>query len=149
MSRNTKLELIIGVKDGKIGRNRKLFVDIFNKMDGEYKITIQKNFRKRTTPMNAFLWGIIYPIVMKGLWDVGIVTDIDGVHSYLKSRFLKEEAVNEKTGEVIEIIKSTASLSTTEMQEYWIQIREFSNDFLGVFIPEPDQNYFETKLKTE
>lgn len=145
MSRNEKLELIISVEDSKIGRNRKLFVEIFSKLKGEYKVTIQKSFRKRTNLMNAFYFGVIIQLVMKGLWDVGITIDAESTHKFLAARFLKEEVFNDKTGESIEIIKSTTSLSTVGFQEYWIQIREFADTFLSVYIPDPDPEIFRTQ----
>lgn len=150
MSRNEKLEIIIAIENKEIKRNKKLFLQIWSKLNGEIKITFQRNFRKRTNPMNAFLWGIIYPIIVKDLFNVGILADIEDVHEFCKDKFLpKVEKVNTVTGEIMYFPGSTKSLSTTGMNEYWIAIRHYFLDYIGSEIPDPDPMYFLNKKDNE
>lgn len=147
MASNEKIDIIISVDENhKVKRNKKLFLQIWNKLNGDIKVTFQRNFRKRTNPMNSFLWGVIYPIIVQDLFNVGIVTDLEGVHEFCKDKFLpKIEKVNTVTGEIMTFPGSTKNLSTIGMNEYWIAIRHYFLDFIGSEIPEPDPNWFTNK----
>ena len=38
---------------------------------GEYVCTVQRKQRRRTTPQNKYLWGIVYPMLLIGLQQAG------------------------------------------------------------------------------
>jgi hypothetical protein len=45
--------------------------------------------------------------------------------------------VNEDTGEVVERVKSTTELSTSQFMDFVAEIRLFTTEYFGVDIPEP------------
>ena len=38
---------------------------------GEYVCTVQRKQRRRTTPQNKYLWGVVYPMLLTGLQQAG------------------------------------------------------------------------------
>jgi hypothetical protein len=50
------------------------------------------------------------------------------------------EIINEKTGEVINVPKSTTENSTTDQEEYHLQIRDFLKEWFNVDCPLPNED---------
>ena len=134
------IEIKTKIIDGKITRNRNLFIDALASMDGkEVVLTVKRAKKQRSNPQNNFLWGCVYPIMQKALKDAGHLMTVNDVHDLLKLRFLKETIlINEETGEYIERIKSTKELSTTTFAEYVQDIHRFASEYFGVTIPDPN-----------
>ncbi|WP_396195906.1 recombination protein NinB [Flavobacterium sp.] len=135
-------EIISEVKNGTLTRNTNLIKDAIQTFEGkQIVIKIEKAKKKRSTPQNSYLWGVVVPIVQNTLKEVGHTLTKDQTHDLLKLKFLKETLiVDESTGETIERIKSTTELSTSQMMDYFAGIREWIFDFFGVTIPEPNQD---------
>ena len=129
------------VVNGKLASNRKPIQEAIATFEGkEIEISIAKAKKKRSKPQNAFYWGVVVPIVKHGLFDIGYKLTNERTHDFLKERFLKEDLVNEDTGEVLgSVSKSTTELTTTQFMEYMAEITQFSAEFLGVQIPEPNE----------
>jgi len=138
-----KLETYGQIKDGKLHIIRRdLFMDSLKTLPNcRCRITIEKVYKKRSNPQNAYLWGVVYPILLQGLNEVGYneILDIDEVHDFCKTRFLKKEVVNEYTGEIIQTIGSTKKLTTLEFSEYLDRIKQFADEYLHYYIPEPNE----------
>jgi hypothetical protein len=113
--------------------------------NGRYKLTLEKSYRKRSNPQNAFYFGVVVQLVLEGLKDAGF-TDMDAekVHELLKFKFLKTDIISEN-GEVIETIGSTAKLTTTQFMEFLLNITHWAREYLNIEIPEPNQQ-MEMKL---
>lgn len=108
--------------------------------DGRYSFTIE-SANKRSLPQNAYYHSVIVPMVKEGLREAGwneIITDGDA-HEYLKATFLKKGLVNEKTGEVIESIGSTATLTTIEFIGLIDAVIQWAAEFLNIQIPYPNE----------
>ena len=130
------------VKNGIVTRNRNLLTEAIQSFEGkQITIRIEKTKKKRSNPQNSYLWGLVIPIVKNCLKEAGNTFTNEQTHELLKLKFLKESVlVNEETGETIERIKSTTELSTSQMMDYFAEIREWIFDFFGVMIPEPNEN---------
>lgn len=61
------------------------------------------------------------------------------MHEVLKFKFLKSELVNVNTGEILEFVKSTTELSTSEFTEFIDKIRLWSIEKLNVNLPLPNE----------
>lgn len=129
------------VTDGKLTRNRNLITEAIYYFEGkDIVIKIEKAKKKRSNPQNAYMWGVVLPIMRQALKDSGYLMTNESVHEMLKLRFLKESIlVNEETGECVERIKSTTELSTTQIMEYFMDIQKFASEYFGVNIPEPNE----------
>lgn len=140
------IDIRTSIKDGKISRNRNLFISAIQSFDNkEVIITIRKATKKRSNPQNNFYHGVVIPIMQNCLKDAGYLMNNEQVHELLKLRFLKETIfVNEETGECVERIKSTTELSTTDFMSYIQHIQQFALEYFNTTIPDPSS---ETTLK--
>ena len=137
-----KITIRSNVNGGNLKRNRNLIIDAIRSFEGaDVLITIEKPKKKRSNPQNAFYYGVVIPIVQNALRDAGYVMTNEATHDLIKLKFLKEVILsNEDTGEVIERVKSTTELSTSQFMDFVAEIRQFTNDYFGVDIPEPNEN---------
>lgn len=108
--------------------------------NGVYTVTIKKVRKPRSNDQNGYLWGCVYPLMLRGLINAGWeFTNDTQVHEYFKKLFTSEQVVNRDTGEIIEFPASTASMDTLTFKTYTDKLREYALEFLGMDIPEPDK----------
>lgn len=135
------------VEDGKLvfPRRSQFARDLFLYFEGmDIDILVRKRKRRRTVPMNNYYWGVLVPCVAIGMNDVGYKVTAAQVHELLLGLFAKEQLINYETGEVKEIRGSTATMTITQMQDYWAAIREWAREYLNITIPLPgEQTKFE------
>jgi hypothetical protein len=130
------------VKNGTLTRNTNLIKDAIATFEGkQIVIKIEKAKKKRSTQQNRFYHGIIIPIVQNCLKEAGHIMTNESTHDLIKLKFLKEALfVNEETGEVIERIKSTTELSTSQFMELLAEINNFTFEYFGVSLPSPNDD---------
>jgi RNA-binding protein YhbY len=133
-------ECIIYIEAGRITNQvdiRKKFAEL---KDGIYQVKVSTR-KKRSLSQNAYYWGVVCDMVKQGLYEAGYrsVRTSDDAHEVMKILFLKKRIVNEDTGEVIEIIGSTASLTTEEFIIYIEEIIQWAAEYLGIQIPLPNE----------
>ena len=110
--------------------------------DGMYRVSVRRCRKVRTSPQNRYLFGCVYPLLLMPLVDLGTpVRSCEEVHVFFKLRFLGKEYVNRDTGEVDRFGTSTSSMTTTEFWNYVSLVRDFAEEYLGVFVPEPDKKW--------
>jgi hypothetical protein len=135
-------EIISEVKNGTLTRNKNLIKDAITTFEGkQIVIKIEKAKKKRSTQQNRFYFGVIIPIVQNCLKDAGHIMTNESTHDLIKLKFLKEALfVNEDTGEVIERIKSTTELSTSQFMDLLAEINNFTFEYFGVTLPSPNED---------
>lgn len=135
-------EIISSVQNGNLIRNRNLIKEAICAFENkEIVIRIEKKKRKRSNPQNRFYYGVVIPLMQQALKESGNLMTSNDVHELLKLRFLKETIlVNEETGQIVERIKSTTELSTSQFMDYMAEINVFASEYFGVVIPEPNEN---------
>ena len=128
------------IKNGKVV-NRKI-IAIAQSFEGKkVDITFQRAKKKRSNEQNRYYWGVIVPMFQQGIFDCfGEIWDIKTTHQHLKSTFNRVEKVNEKTGEVVQLLKSTSENSTIEMEEYHENIRAWMRENMDIICPLPNEN---------
>jgi hypothetical protein len=94
------------------------------------KITRYVPRKDRSNEQNRYMWGVVYKIM----------ADYTGhseeeIHEAMKYEFLTDK------GSKMKIPRSTATLSTLEMEDYLSKVREFASMELGCYIPEPNEYY--------
>ena len=106
---------------------------------GRYMVTVHAANR-RSLPQNAYYWAVVVPMVLDGLRGAGWgeIKPPEDDHDILKYRFLTTRMRNQD-GVVLERIKSTSELSKSEFNEYLEQIAQWAAEWLGIAIPEPNQ----------
>jgi hypothetical protein len=136
-----KLEAI-GIGDGVSFRvvNSSDFYRELNALKGRYRLTIERYRRSKSNPQLRWLYGQVYPIVLKGLNDAGWeFTTIAEVDEYCKSMFASREVLNRHTGEIMFVPGLKRDMTTTEMMTYVDAIRDWASEYLNINIPEPEQ----------
>ena len=132
----------IGIGDGVSFRvvNSSDFYRELNTLKGRYRLTIEKYRRSKSNPQLRWLYGQVYPIVLKGLNDAGWeFTTIAEVDEYCKSMFANREVLNRHTGEIMTVPGLKRDMTTTEMMTYVDAIRDWASEYLNINIPEPMQ----------
>lgn len=131
---------IVNLKGG-IVQNRKPVAVLFQSLkDGKYLLEIS-GADKRSNPQNRYYWGLVVPLIQKGIKDLGTELTKEETHEFLKARFNTEEihVVDKKTGELLyeSIPKSTTRLNKEDFSKYIEQIQRWAAEFLSIVIPDP------------
>jgi hypothetical protein len=137
-----KIETYGNILKGKLHISyRDRFIQALSLMpDCRITLTVTRQYKKRSTPQNAYYWGVIIPI-----WQ-GIILDEHGeslnndeTHEFLKVNFNYVDAVNEATGEILRMPKSTTKNTTVQQEEYHERCRQAAASMFGVNIPLPNE----------
>lgn len=137
-----KAQVITSIHNGKFKRNLNTVLDIVKQFNGmEVLLTFEKPKKKRTTPQNAYYWGLLIPLTQSAIKESwGEVWSKDKTHEFYKLHFNYLEKVNEQTGEVVKIPKSTTENTTTQQEDYHAQIRQFLKEWFNTDAPLPNEN---------
>ena len=136
-----RTEIRTNVINGKFKRNINLIVDAVQSFEGKDCIfIIDKATKKRSNRQNRYLWGILYPIAKQSIRDAwGEIWSIDKTHEFFKAMFLYTEKVNEDTGVVVKLPKSTKENTTSQQEDYHSEIRAFLLEWFNVDCPLPNE----------
>jgi len=124
--------------DGSI-QNKKSMAKFFSELNpGRYSL-VSKSANTRSLPQNAYFHGPMLDYVFNGLRDMGFddVQTKEDAKLVVKSLFLKKQIGSTETGEVIEIIRDTASLTKEEFNLFIEEVQRWAATFLNVVIPDP------------
>ena len=137
-----KIQITSSVQNGLLNRNRNLIMDAIKSFEGkEVLITFEKPKKKRTNPQNSYLWSVLYPITQEAIKNEwGEIWNIEKVHEFYKIQFNVIEKINEDTGQIIKLPKSTTENTTTQQEEYHLQIREFLQEWFNITAPMPNED---------
>lgn len=132
----------IAVKDDSFRVVNKALLDkeLIELPKGRYRLIIEKYRKKKSNPQLAWLYGQVYPLVLKALNDAGWeFTSIEEVDEYCKSMFASREVLNRHSGEILEVPGLKRDMTTMEMMTYVDAIRDWASEYLNVYIPEPGE----------
>jgi hypothetical protein len=144
------MELVItyfgSVDSGKLKiRNRKEFDLNLLAFEGkEIEGTLRRKRNKRSLLQNSYYHGCVVPAVRFALNEAGFKMSVLQVHELLKFKFLKDEVINETTGEIITTIGSTTGLTKSAFMDYIAEIQQWAAEYLNCVIPDPNE---QTDLK--
>lgn len=130
-----KHKYFTNVTNGKIQKNVSLLIkQTLTEFEGKrIVITIEKKKSTRSAEQNS-LYFLYVEILAK---ELGYTKD--EMHEIIKFKFNRKHKVNEKTGEVLEYIGSTTSLSVSEFTEYLDSLRIWASEMFNVYLPLPDE----------
>jgi RNA-binding protein YhbY len=134
-------EVFVTKSDGQIV-NKKAVREAWESTppNGKFVMKIEDK-NKRSLPQNAYYWACVVPLVKHGLREAGydeIKTDEDA-HEVMKHLFLKHQIGNKNTGEIIELTRSTTTLTKELFNQYLEDVWKWAAEFLGISIPSPGQ----------
>lgn len=109
-------------------------------MGKDIRIRFTRKYGQRSSPQNRYYWGIVIKEIGIRLRELGHQwLEDEDVHTMMKLKFNHEDVVSEE-GEVLELPKSTSSLTTVEFMEYIDRIRQWAAGFLSINIPDPNEH---------
>lgn len=104
---------------------------------GTYQVSIHPLGDIRSSSQNKYLWGIVYPLLLKGLNENGYdLVGVEQVHDFCKKVF-SDRFVNKHSGEIINIPDSTRDMDTKTFSTYIQVTREWAAEYLSIDIPDP------------
>lgn len=125
------------IREGRLLQNPAL-KKAFELADGSYEMTIKKK-DIRSLQQNRYYFGICVKMVQEALIEKGYDVSLEETHDWLKAKFNFLEIVNEQTGEVDRIPRSTTSLNKDEFARYIGKIQQFAAESLDIVIPDPGE----------
>ena len=126
---------------GKITLPKSMRSDMVKAFAGkEIEVTIEKRRTKRSTPLNAYYWGVVIEHIRHGLEDVsGDRYTPEQVHEAMKHRFLRQQVVDGDGQIVVDVAGSSAALTNGEFLDYLERLSAFALEFLNTRIPLPNE----------
>lgn len=136
-----KVTVISSVVNGTLQRNRNTLLRAIQSFEGKtVEIAIRIATNRRSNSQNAYYWGVVVPLIQEALFNTwGEVRGKDFTHEFLKANCGFKEVVNEETGEIIRVPKSTTENTTTEQELYHDACRQLAQEFFNVTIPLPNE----------
>lgn len=135
--------LILSVDDdGRINSGRKNLIRVLKSFAGKKIIlTIERKFNKRSTLQNAYLHGVVFAMIRERLLELGHeqARSKSWVKQAMKEAFLKDSIVIEATGEVLDGVRDTSSLTTSEMMDFIADMQQWAIEALDLYIPDPNE----------
>lgn len=150
------------VRDGELslpGHTREM---IKQNKDGTYVMDLVKEKSKATGSMFSYLYGYVYPEILKAMGEFRSKENVDKLDQTLKDRFgisevrtkyvLRKRSVPQQapgsftTEPYVNIIEETvakdkARYTVEEMGEYWIALQSFASQFFELVLKDPDPNW--------
>ena len=137
-----KISIITDVNNGNLKRNRGEITNALKSFEGKtIKLTIEKLVNKRSNNQNSYYWAVVIPILKDAILNEwGEVWSKEKTHDFCKMQFNYFEKINEDTGEIIRVPKSTTENTTTTQEEFHLEIRKFAKEWFNVDIPLPNEH---------
>lgn len=137
-----KISIISDVNNGNLKRNRGEITNALKSFEGKtIKLTIEKFANKRSNNQNSYYWFVVIPILKDAILNEwGEVWSKEKTHEFCKMQFNYFEKINEETGEIVRVPKSTTENTTTTQEEYHLEIRKFTKEWFNVEIPLPNEH---------
>lgn len=138
-----KINYIAIKEDGKAFRviNSKLLkAECDGLLKGRYRLTVDKLRKEKSNPQLGYLFACVYPLSMQLLNDAGWeITSIDQCDAFWKDLYAKKEVINRHTGEIRMIPALKRDFMSIDMMNYIESIRQHCSEFLGGYIPGPEE----------
>ena len=104
----------------------------------EIKVTLHE--KQRSNKQNRYYWGVVIPLVVKGINEFGNDFNNEEIHEYLKRELGGLKAMFLPDDTVVHIPISTTELSTSDFEDYTMRIRSWAQETLNLIIPLPNEN---------
>jgi hypothetical protein len=136
-----KIQIHTKVEGGKVQRNKKAIRDAFAHFEGkEITVSVERKKKVRSDAQNKYYWSTVVTYWKQLIEEEhGEFLTASEVHEFLKANFNPIELMNQDTGEVLRLGKSTTENSTIEMEEFMERCRRGALEFFGAVIPLPNE----------
>lgn len=108
--------------------------------DVDIEIEVKPRKRTRTLSQNAFYWQCL-TIILERMRELGYPPeelDKERLHHFFNGMFNYYEILNENTGEVSKMPRSSRILDTKEFSEYFDHVKRWCSEWIEIDLPEPN-----------
>ncbi len=122
-----------------IPNRKRLQADLLKFKGCSIELTIKKKNR-RSSPQNRYYHGVVVKEIEIRLRELGNDVNSEVVHEFLKHRFNQKHLLGDG-GEIIDSYPgSTTEMNRFEFSEYVEKIAQWACEFLGLYIPAPNED---------
>jgi len=154
------MKLPVFIRGGKLNLPSHTREIIRQQKDGSYVFDLKREKSKATASMFGYLYGYVYPAILKEMGEFQTVENVDRLDIFLKSKFGKTHLKKHYSPSVAshaKIIireklesKPKSKYTVEEMQEFWIALQQFAAEFFNLTLTDPDpdwRKHWENKLQ--
>lgn len=112
--------------------------------DQQVEVCIRPRRARTSLPQHRYYRGVVVAMLVQEMRNQGVQGLHGGpitgeqVHQMMAMKFLRDSVcINEETGECIDVVKSTADLTTAEMAQFVDWVRDWAYEVFGLEIPDP------------
>ena len=129
------------LKDGKLTLERQQDFEnhlrfLSTEKGTDITMVVKKYSKPRTNKQNSYYYAVVVPLV----------AEYTGYSNLEAHEALKFQMLLDRSGR-LPIVGSTTDLSTTEMEAYLSNCRQWASAELGVYIPLPNETEFDYSLQ--
>lgn len=137
-------EIYSHVIEGKLIKNVSQLNQALKRYEGkEIIITIENVSRKRSSQQNRYIHRL-FTIFTNALNELGNEFTMSDIKGICAMKFLLIEEIDYSTGEIMQRLRGTSELSTTELNEFFEKIIAWAADMFGIILPYPNENEINT-----
>lgn len=126
----------LNIHEGRVTNMSMFAAVIAGLKDGRYEVKFE-NVKRRSLPLNRYYWACVVVYQQEGFKHLGNDWSKERVHAFNLAEFAYEEIVNPTTGEIKRVPGSSRVMNNEQMMEFIEKIKQFSAEWLNVFIPDP------------
>lgn len=105
--------------------------------DKRWRVTFEPYKKTRSTSQNAYLWGVVYPLIVERAGLQGWT--VDEVHEFFLGEHFGWEYLEGFGRKKARPVRRSSKLSTMEFQDYVAFIQRYMAE-RGVYIPDPNED---------
>jgi hypothetical protein len=103
-----------------------------------WEVVVSKVKRRRSNQQNAYLWGVVYPTILKRGGEQLSGWTADDLHEYFLGEHFGWETLSGFGRKRMKPIRRSSKLSTLEFADYLAFIQRRCAE-LGIYIPDPNE----------
>lgn len=132
--------LVIHINEKGIATNGTAIRKYFSTHKAGSYLLASRSLNKRTIPQNSYLH-LIFSMLVEPLREAGWnnIRGMEDAKEFVKALFLTVTEKNEKTGEEIKRVKHTSELTKEEVQIFIDDLKQWSSEYLGFYIPDSNE----------
>lgn len=102
--------------------------------DKRWRVTVEPYSKTRSSSQNAYLWGVVYPIILQTLegWEA------EDVHTYLLGEHYGWDKIEGLGRPRMRPVRRSSKMTTVEFSEHVEFIQRFMAE-RGVYVPDPNE----------
>lgn len=122
--------------------NSKLFKAELNALKkGRYRVIVETLRKNKSNSQLGYYYAGVLPLALELLNAAGWeFVNVDEVDIFFKSLYANKELLNKHTGEIMTVPALKRDMTTTEFSTFVEEVRSHCSEFLGGYIPGPEEN---------